>query len=121
MPEIKSIDTRRKAAAQLRKLGYERSQMSLTRGVSTYVKKGEGWRSRLKVHLSAQDTIWVQDSEGDYSVLPNLMSVGNLSASAGDALQDVIDDLRQFDMLPKDTVTQYDLAVAIVKLVESAS
>jgi hypothetical protein len=113
-----AIDTRRKLLARLRKLGYAKSQMQMTRGATTYTKGGRLAESRLNISISPHGEFIILDRQkgkNDWSLISSALHIGNLRAGAEQKLSNILAALDAMGIEFPPEMTTFELAWLIAQ------
>lgn len=109
---IYKIQNKNQAAAALRKLGYAKSFMQMTRNATTYSLGGQAPRGGLSITLGVGHFLITGNKRWDFGSM--MMMVGNLREGAEVRLRELVERLAHMDILQAGIeVTPLQLAVAI--------
>ena len=106
------IDTKRKFVARLRKHGFTKDAMTMTRGTTTY--SGHG----VTICVAHESFIATDRVDSSLTCIPNAMHIGNVADGARSKVKDIV--LRAVDagLCESGPVSHFDIGVCIARLAE---
>jgi len=109
------VETKKQALTALRKAGWEKTQMQMTRGAMTYGVKGAGW-SAGTITMSDFGFIVTTGGNPKWSLISAALTIENLKVKANEKVLVQIAELRERGLLGEE-VGLFELVVAIGKAI----
>jgi len=110
--EEQRVETKAKALAALRRYGWRKSRLQLTRGATSYALPSDG-NGPVGPMITVAPTTFAITGADDWNVWPNLMRINNIAAPNASRVVEVCDRLRERGHLVEGEMTELGLAVAI--------
>lgn len=111
--DITKIDTEKKAATAIRKLGYVRAPFDMTRGAKTYCHPELERSNGGLFQITVAPHNWLSTGRS-WGHIPMLMHVDNMKTGAAARTLEMLARLRELGVLPTDgEVGLWGLAVAV--------
>jgi hypothetical protein len=112
--KVKNLTSRRQALAALRKLGYEKSYLQMTRNAMTYAKPDRSMMITIADHgqFIMHDRV---RKPYDWNFHSMFLHVGNLRKGATSRLSEVMRQLDTLDVPRPEEMNEFDLAVAMAR------